>query len=142
MNFRKATPLDSDSILQFWKASGASESPIDTIEQIGRAIEHPTVVFLLAEEEGEIIGSLIGTFDGWRGNMYRMVVHPKHRRKGIGNMLVRKTEEAFAEWGVRIVSAVIENDRPWGFEFWRSVGYHHDEHVTRYIKSLNGSRGG
>jgi len=36
-------------------------------------------VVLFAEEEGHIVGTVIGGFDGWRGNIYRLAVHPEHQ---------------------------------------------------------------
>ncbi len=69
MRFRRATANDAATILELWNLSGASMLPTDTASSIRRAADHPGVVFLLAEEEGRLVGSLIGAFDGWRGNM-------------------------------------------------------------------------
>ena len=112
--------------------------PTDTASSIRRAAEHPGVVFLLAaEEHGRLVGSLIGAFDGWRGNMYRLVVLPSHRRKGIATNLVRRVEEVFGQWKVNRVTALVEHDRPWATQFWESVGYAKDEHSIRHVANLN-----
>jgi GNAT superfamily N-acetyltransferase len=78
---------------------------------------------VLALMDGELVGSLLGTFDGWRGNMYRLVVSPSHRRHGIGRELVRQVEEVFSAWGVRRITVSVEVDHPWAMEFWSAVGY-------------------
>ena len=45
---------------------------------------HPDYARLAVAEEGDaLIGTLLGSFDGWRGNMYRLVVDPSRRRQGI-----------------------------------------------------------
>src|SRR5688500_8060977 len=118
MEFRRALPEDAASVLQFWKDSGASMSATDEVEYVRRAIANPAAVLLLAEEGVQIVGSILGTFDGWRGNMYRLVVRPSHRRQGIARQLVRHTETVFSEWGVKRITALVEVDRPWARAFW------------------------
>ena len=78
--FRNATDADAERIVRFWHDAGASMTPLDSAEHVRRLIAHPTARLLLAEAGTAIIGTLIGTFDGWRGNMYRLVVNPDRRR--------------------------------------------------------------
>jgi GNAT superfamily N-acetyltransferase len=137
MEFRRATRSDAESILRFWKDSGASMSATDEVEYVRRLAENPGAVLLLAIVEGEIVGSLLGTFDGWRGNMYRLVVHPSRRRQGIARQLVRRVEEVFLKWGVKRITVLVETDRPWAMEFWSSVGYPRDDHVVRHVGRLD-----
>ena len=83
VRLRAATPDDAERIVQFWQASGASMSHGDSVERVRLAIAHPASLLVVAEADAEMIGTLLGTFDGWRGNMYRLVVHPSRRREGI-----------------------------------------------------------
>jgi ribosomal protein S18 acetylase RimI-like enzyme len=45
---------------------------------------------LVAEIDDKIVGSIIATFDGWRGIIYRLAVHPNVRRQGIARRLAQK----------------------------------------------------
>ena len=106
MKFRRATPDDAESILRFWIESGASMSTTDEVGYVRRITDNPGAVLLLALSDGKIVGSLLGTFDGWRGNLYRLVVSPERRRQGIGRELVRQVEQIFrmgrkAHYGTR-----------------------------------------
>jgi GNAT superfamily N-acetyltransferase len=136
MEFRHATRDDAALILRFWTESGASIGVTDTVEQIQRVATNPAAVFLVAAFSGEIVGTLLGTYDGWRGNMYRLVVRPDHRRQGIGRELVRRVERVFAEWGVRRITVLVEADRPWAAEFWTAIGYPRDDHIVRHLGIL------
>lgn len=133
MEFLRARPDDAESILQFWKDAGASMSTTDEVEYVRLATQNPAAVFLLAVDGSRIVGSLLGTFDGWRGNMYRLVVAQARRRQGIATQLVREVEKVFAEWGVRRTTVLIEIDRPEAMKFWTAVGYPRDEHVVRHV---------
>jgi GNAT superfamily N-acetyltransferase len=130
---RRARPEDAESILRFWKDSGASRGTTDEAGYVRRVTENPAAVFLLALIDSKIVGSLLGTFDGWRGNMYRLVVAPEHRRQGIGRRLVRQVEQVFLESGIKRTTVLIEVDRPAAMEFWSAVGYPRDEHVVRHV---------
>jgi GNAT superfamily N-acetyltransferase len=137
MELRRAQSRDVESILRFWEDSGASMGSTDDADSVRRVIESPAAVFVLALVDGDIIGSILGAFDGWRGNMYRLVVRPSHRRQGVARRLVREVERVFSEWGVRRITVLIEVDRPWAREFWSAVGYPRDEHVVRHVGMLD-----
>jgi ribosomal protein S18 acetylase RimI-like enzyme len=133
VEFRRATSNDAEAIMRFWQDSGASMSVTDEPAYVRRVADHPAAIFVLAVGGHEIIGSLLGTFDGWRGNMYRLVVDPRFRRQGIGRELVRHVELAFAELDVRRITVLVEVDRPEAIAFWSAVGYPRDEHVIRHL---------
>ena len=93
---RECRPEEAEALLALWQAAGTSPSVTDTITDIRGAIESSASV-LVAEVDRHIVGSLIATFDGWRGNMYRITVHPDYRRRGIGRALVKEGEKVFSE---------------------------------------------
>jgi GNAT superfamily N-acetyltransferase len=136
MEFQKATPDRAEQILRFWRESGASMSTTDQVEHLRRALVNPAAVLVLAVDGDDIIGTLLGAFDGWRGNMYRLVVHPDYRRRGIGRRLVQQVEQVFAQWGVERVTVLIETDRPWAMQFWTAVGYPRDDRIVRHVGTL------
>lgn len=136
MEFRTATPDDAERVIRFWHESGASMGATDHVEQVRRVAANPAAVLILAVAEDEIVGTLLGAFDGWRGNLYRLVVHPGCRRQGIGRQLVRQVERVFAQWGVRRITVLIEVDRPWAMDFWTAVGYPRDNRIVRHVGTL------
>ena len=137
MEFRTATPDDAERILQFWREAGASFGSTDRPDYVRRVAANPASLLVLAVAQDEIIGTILGAFDGWRGNIYRLVVHPRHRRQGIARRLVGHVEQVFATWGVERVTVLIEVDRPWAMAFWTAVGYPRDDHIVRHVGMLN-----
>ena len=89
---------EAEALLTLWQAAGTSPSITDTIADIRGAIESLASV-LVAEADQRIVGSLIATFDGWRGNMYRIAVHPDYRRRGIGRSLSQRRREMLSRTG-------------------------------------------
>ena len=90
----------------------------------------------MAEVEGQIVGSIIGTFDGWRGNIYRLAVHPDYRRRGVARALVAEVETRLARQGAKRITALVEKDQPRAMSFWEAVGYRADERIVRRVRNL------
>lgn len=132
-SIRSATAADIEPVLALWSAADAVPSVTDDAESVRRAIEDEALI--VAERDNEVVGSLIATFDGWRGNMYRLAVHPDHRRHGIATALVDEGERLIsAQGGTRITAlVVVEHDQ--AAEFWKSIGYEHDARIARFVAS-------
>ena len=131
---RECLPEEAETLLTLWQAAGTSPSITDTIADVHRAIESLASV-LVAEADQRIVGSLIATFDGWRGNMYRLAVHPDYRRRGIGRALVAEGERCLAEQGVKRITALVEAQYPWAIGFWSSVGYEIEPGILRFFRN-------
>jgi ribosomal protein S18 acetylase RimI-like enzyme len=84
---------------------------------------------------GRLVGSIIGTFDGWRGNIYRLAVHPDSRRQGVARALVAEVEKRLTQQGAKRITALVEKDHPWAMNFWEAVGYRVDERIVRRVRN-------
>ena len=82
------------------------------------------------------IGSIIGTFDGWRGNIYRLAVHLGYRRRGIARKLVTEVERRLFGQGTKRITSLVEKDHAWAVNFWEAVGYGVDRRIGRHVRNL------
>src|SRR3989442_5856567 len=97
---------ECEAVLALWRRAGAIPSPTDTLEELLRLVrsEHGDG-FLVAVQAGAIVGSVIGGWDGGRGNIYRLAVAPEARRRGPARRLVREAERVLWRKGARRLSA-------------------------------------
>jgi ribosomal protein S18 acetylase RimI-like enzyme len=135
MEFRRAVPGDAESILSLWNAADAVHGVTDTIEDVRRMAGNANAAFILAVCDGRIAGSIIAAFDGWRGSIYRLAVHPDFRRKSLARALLAEAEKMFAEWGVKRITAIVVKEHPWAMGFWNAAGYTIDERVARFVRN-------
>jgi ribosomal protein S18 acetylase RimI-like enzyme len=125
-------------VIELWRESRERTGTTDDPESLGVLLEQDPDALLVAELEGRIVGSLIAVWDGWRGNMYRLTVHPAHRRQGIAGGLVGAGEERLRALGARRISALVWEEDRTAVGAWRSAGYEYDEGTGRFVKTLAG----
>ena len=89
---RTATTDDIEAILALWYSIDRHTALPDTPEIIQTFLDFAPGLFLVAEVEGRIAGTIIGGWDGWRGHIARLATDPAMRRSGISKALVREIE--------------------------------------------------
>jgi len=130
---------EAAAVLELWRRAQAFPSATDTLENLQRLCREPGAGFLVATDGDRIVGSVIGGWDGWRGNIYRLAVAPEHRRRGLAAALVEAAERWLIERGARRIAAIVEGKNPAGIGFWDSLrrnGYENEPGVLRYVKTL------
>ena len=124
-------------VLALWEHAGAIPSPTDSLEELQRLVDQHGDGFLVAVQQGRIVGSVIGGWDGWRGNIYRLAVAPEARRRGLARRLVQEAEHVMQTKGARRLSALVERHETHAVGFWDALGdrgWRRDERMTRYIR--------
>jgi ribosomal protein S18 acetylase RimI-like enzyme len=132
VNIREATAGDVDAMLDLWRRADAAPSVTDTPEDVRRVIASPSSRVLLAVDGESLIGSVIATFDGWRGNYYRLAVDPDHRRQGIALQLVDASWSWLEAAGVKRATALVEEERPAAQAFWMRAGFTRHDGIFRF----------
>ena len=136
---RRGRQEDIGRVLELWTRADGTPKPTDTPEGLGQLLSGPQAILLLAEADGRVIGTVIGGWDGWRGNIYRLAVLPEYRRRGVASALMREVDTALAGLGAKRITALVEQDHPWAVGFWNAferAGYRRDPTMTRYVKNL------
>lgn len=122
------------AVLHLWQAADAIPTVTDTARDLERMLSRGVV--LVAETGGNLVGSVIGVFDGWRANIYRLAVHPSCRRQGIARDLVNELERRLVPDGARRIAAIVHADHPQAVGFWDAQGYTLQKHTIRYTKEV------
>jgi ribosomal protein S18 acetylase RimI-like enzyme len=127
---------DIEVVLELWRQADTTPSVTDTADDLRRVVTASTAHVLVAEVGGRVIGSIMGTFDGWRGNIYRLAVHPDYQRQGVASALVVEVEKRLTRQGAKRITALVEKDHSWAMTFWEAVGYRVDERIVRRVRTL------
>ena len=137
MKIRPAGPADIPAVLSLWaRARSSGAVTRDNEEVVGRLLDADPGSLLVADDDGELVGTVIAAWDGWRGNMYRLAVVPQRRREGIARRLVEAGESRLRELGAGRISALVWRDDEPAFALWEAAGYEDNAGVARFVRNL------
>lgn len=149
---RPVTSADVDPILALWRLAlpeyeSASRPHREPRSSIERKLAWADGLFWLAEQPAEpgsaaigsaqLLGTIMAGYDGHRGWIYSMAVHPEHRRQGIARQLVSHAEQELESLGCVKVNLQVFGGNEAGAAFWRSCGYA-PEQLASFGKILPG----
>jgi ribosomal protein S18 acetylase RimI-like enzyme len=134
---RSATVADVDGLLGLWReaAENAGRAP-DSREAVTALVGRDPDAVIMAEHDGELVGSVIAGWDGWRCHLYRLAVRPAWRRRGVGSALLRAAEDRFKAVGAARADAMVLDGNDLGQSLWRASGYRRQDDWRRWVKGL------
>ncbi len=139
MNIREFEyPSDLQQTQSLWRSieKGVSLGPSDTPEEIKKKLLRDPELFLVAEEDGEIVGTVIGGFDGRRGLIYHLAVSASYRRRGIGSQLMKEIEARLCAKGCIRCYLLVTTDNPEAMKYYRDLGWTQMDYVVNFGKNL------
>ncbi len=136
LTIRKFRTDDYARLIEMWSESKLPHKPKgrDSKMNIAREVEQKNAVFLVAEKNGELIGSAFGTHDGRKGWINRVAVTPGFRRKGVAEQLVNEVERQLRGMGIGIIACLIEEWNKDSMQFFEKMGYERHHDIYYYTK--------
>ena len=114
---------DFDAVIRFWGSVGLKPSRSDTKARIAHKLERDPELFLLAISQSEIVGSVMGSYDGRRGWMNRLAVAPAWRGRGLARRLAEEVERRLVRIGCDKMNLLIEADNAAVGSLYEKMGY-------------------
>ena len=92
-------------------------------------------LFLLAELNVEIIGSVLGGFDGRRGLIYHLAVKSSQRKQGVGERLMDEVEKRLVARGCLRCYLLVTPENANAMHYYEQHGWERMPTIT-YGKNL------
>jgi ribosomal protein S18 acetylase RimI-like enzyme len=128
---------DYAAVMAVWRAAeGVHLGQSDTPTAIARKLERDPELFLVAEADGQIVGAVMGGFDGRRGLVYHLAVQAAYQQQGVGSALMAELEARLRAKGCHKVYLFVEADNAQVVEFYRRRGWD-DMEVRPMAKELD-----
>ncbi len=90
---RQFTNADLDDVVNLWESCGLTRPWNNPETDIFRKVSQQDDLFLVAIKDEQLIGTLMGGYDGHRGWINYLAVHPHQQRLGIATALVQQLEK-------------------------------------------------
>lgn len=139
---REARPEDIEPIIRFWATIDRHTMLPDRPEYLLTFHRFSPDLFLVAESGGEIIGTVIGGWDGWRANIARLATDARYRRAGLARALVAEIERRLIARGARRIYALVDKRSPPAAPFWEAAGYLPNDNIVQYSRNVGEDRAG
>ena len=137
MKIRLMKIEDSNLVYLLWKEAGLDvvdyKTEKEDMEQIIKL--NPYTNFVICEKE-KIVGAVLGAFNGRRAWVYHLAIYPFFQNKGLGALLLHKTEEALKKSGAKKVQLFVSKTNLKVIGFYKKQGYRQLDEVIPFGKSL------
>ena len=137
VDIRNFQMRDYDRVVSLRKKAGLEIRPGDERAQIRRKLERDPELFLVAEENGLLVGTVLGSWDGRRGWIHHLAIRPNKQRSGLGTMIISELERRMRKKGVLKVNAIVYRTNKKSINFFKKNGYEHHEEDLFFGKLLD-----
>lgn len=131
-------PQDYPQVLDLWSSMerGVRVSRSDTPEEIQKKMARDPDLFLVAECEDGIVGSVLGGYDGRRGMVYHLAVDSVYRSQGVGSRLMDEVEARLRAKGCLKSYLLVVVDNQDVEAFYEKRGWQHMDTIHLFGKEL------
>lgn len=136
MHIRPYLPADRGKVIELWHSCNLLVPWNDPAQDIAAKLADSPELFLVAVDNDEIIGSAMGGYDGHRGWIYYLAVHPARQNSGLGSRLVNEVERQLTALGCPKINIMVRRTNHGVISFYEKLGYEESEVLT-YGKKLS-----
>jgi ribosomal protein S18 acetylase RimI-like enzyme len=131
-------PSDYEQVYRLWRTieKGVHVGQSDRLPEIQKKLSRDPDLFLVAESEGRVIGTVIGGFDGRRGLIYHLAVSASFRGRGIGSRLMDEVESRLRAKGCLKCYLLVAADNSEVEDYYQRRGWQHMDDIHLYGKKL------
>ena len=131
-------PEDYPAARSLWEnaGSGIQLRRSDEPEEIQKKLQRDPDLFLVAESNGKMIGTVIGGFDGRRGFIYNLAVEAAFRQHGIGSLLMDEVERRLKAKGCLKCYLMVTVDNESAMRFYEARQWERMDTVHTFTKTL------
>jgi len=131
-------PEDYAQVIHLWENSGSGVhlSTSDSPKEIEKKLTRDPDLFLVCVSDDQIIGTVLGGFDGRRGIIYHLAVASAYREQGIGRALMAEVEKRLKAKGCIRCYLLVTTENTAAMEFYEHSGWEHMDFIKIYGKNL------
>jgi ribosomal protein S18 acetylase RimI-like enzyme len=130
VEIRPFEPHDEELVVHLWTDCGLVVPWNDPHRDIQRKLRMQPEMFLVACSDGQIIATVMAGYDGHRGWINYLAVHPQHQRAGIGRRMMGEAESRLRAAGCPKINLQVRSSNTGVIEFYKRIGFKPDDVVS------------
>ena len=128
-------PDDTSAVISLWQACELTRPWNNPELDIQRKLSVSDELFLVAVDDGHIVGSIMGGYEGHRGWINYLAVSPSLQKQGLGRDLMDAVEARLLALGCPKINLQVRNGNDAVIAFYEAIGYT-DDQCTSFGKRL------
>jgi ribosomal protein S18 acetylase RimI-like enzyme len=121
---------DEEAVVRLWKECGLVVPWNDPRKDIRRKMSVQPDMFLVGSSGERVVATVMAGYEGHRGWINYLAVHPDLMRRGIGKLMMDRAEYLLKEAGCPKVNLQVRSANQQVIEFYRNTGYEVDDVVS------------
>jgi ribosomal protein S18 acetylase RimI-like enzyme len=122
---------DEVGVIRLWRQVFPDNPPWnDPKADILRKLGCQRELFLVGEEEGKIVATVMAGFDGHRGWVHLVAVSPNCRRQGFGGAIMNEAEKKLRQIGCTKINLQVRASNLGVVSFYEKLGFAVEERVS------------
>ena len=117
-------------VIHLWEMCDLTRSWNDPDKDIDRKLADHTGKLFLLQKGDLILGSIMVGYDGHRGSVNYLSVHPDFQKKNLGRKLMEHSEDYLRSLGCPKLNLMVRTSNLPVIEFYDQLGYNKDEVVV------------
>lgn len=132
-------PDDLSQVMDLWESieKGVNLGRSDEMAEIEKKLRRDPDLFLVADEDSQIVGTVIGGYDGRRGLIYHLAVSVSFRGQGIGARLMETVETRLHSKGCIRCYLLVTRDNEEAMQYYQRQGWERMDFVVPFAKNLD-----
>ena len=130
MEIRNFTESDRLATIELWEACELTRSWNNPNKDIDRKLNFQSDLFFVGEVDSKLIASAMAGYDGHRGSVFYLAVHPNHQGHGLGRQLMNHLETTLIKLGCPKLNIVIRSTNTSVLRFYNTLEYTSDDVVS------------
>lgn len=131
MQVRPFASADTAAVVQLWHDCGLTRPWNDPHQDIARKLSVSPELFLVGmDASGQLMASIMIGYDGHRGWINYLAVHPAHQRQGHASHLMQQAEQLLTARGCPKLNLQVRAGNEAVIAFYAHLGYANDQTVS------------
>ena len=118
---------DEEEVITLWDECGLIVPWNDPRRDIQRKMEVQPELFLVGCLDGKLIASVMAGYEGHRGWVNYLAVHPDYQRRGIGKNMMEQVEELLLALGCPKINLQVRKTNKDVIDFYKRIGFKDDD---------------
>jgi ribosomal protein S18 acetylase RimI-like enzyme len=123
-------PDDEAAVVELWQRCELTRPWNDAHKDIARKLRVNPEMFLVGLSDGKVVATVMAGYDGHRGWINYLAVHPEHQRRGCARAIMREAEQLLRAAGCAKINLQVRSGNTHVIEFYKRVGFDVDDVVS------------